>query len=321
MFVATELLPAIIRSRKRPVIFSRFGGIGDILCSFPAIPELIKRHSGRIFIYNCDPGSKCLPHLAGLPVRVTTTPQIGLVRFWYGWLIKKIYLFEYIAEVPGVISSEMLIQEFARTHGVIVADDHPRLENNPVACAKVKKLLGEQGPQGAARPLILLHAGPTSPIKEWPIACWTALVQGLHAHGCPVIFQLGVSKHLNFQSAQAPRIPGAISLVDALTLEETIALISLAHLFIGVDSGLLHIAASVQTPAVGIWGPTSPLMYFSNSDARSFVTSQIACQGCQHRYPRLHWVTGCPHDIACMKSIPVKEVLNACLATLKLEKA
>jgi ADP-heptose:LPS heptosyltransferase len=311
------ILPIILRSGKRPVIFSRWGGIGDMLCSFPAVQELIKRHPGRVCIYNCPADFQCLPGLAGLPVRTTTTPYIGLVRYWYGWLLKKFYAFDYRDEIPGVTPTEMLIQEFAHTHGVMVPNDHPRLKINPATFAALNKALARHGSVAEARPRIVIHPGPSWRVKEWPDSAWSTLVQQLHEHGYTAIFQLGINKHLNYATAQAAQIPGVISLVDALPLEETIALISQADLFIGIDSGLLHAAASVETPAVSVWGPTSPLMLFSRNDARSFVTSGVTCQGCQHRFPRLHWATGCPNDIQCMKSISVEEVLAACLSRLK----
>jgi hypothetical protein len=53
---------------------------------------------------------------------------------------------------------------------------------------------------------------------------------------------------------------------------------------------------------------------------KNFVVSDVECQGCYHRLPRLHWVTGCPHDIKCMKTLPVDAVLNACLERLKTAK-
>jgi hypothetical protein len=51
-------------------------------------------------------------------------------------------------------------------------------------------------------------------------------------------------------------------------------------------------------------------------DAQNCVVSRIECQGCHHRIPRIHWETGCPYDIACMKNIPVAEVLATCLRLL-----
>lgn len=315
--MVTVILPAILHSRKKPVVFFRWAGLGDILCSFPAVFELVKRHPGHVFIYNCHPDFECLPRLGGLPVRTTTTPQIGIVRYWYGWLLKNFYSFDYIDEVPGVVPVEILIQEFARSNGVMVSDAHPRLEVTQAVSAALEEKLSKLGASSRSRPRIVIHPGPTWRIKEWPDSAWSALVQQLRQHDYDAVFQLGVNRHAGFNSVQAPVIPDTMSVVDQLSLEETVALISSADLFIGVDSGLLHVAASVRTPAVGLWGPTSPQMLFSPAVARSFITSQVECQGCQHRYPRLHWVTGCPSNIACMKAITIEEVLNACLNLLK----
>ena len=127
------------------------------------------------------------------------------------------------------------------------------------------------------------------------------------------------SQHCFSKYAQVavPTVPGAVSLLDAFTVEECIAAIASAKLFIGIDSGLLHMAAAVRTPAVGLWGCTSPRFFYAENVRKNFVVSDVACQGCYHRLPRLHWITGCPHDIRCMQEIRVEEMLSACLAKLK----
>jgi ADP-heptose:LPS heptosyltransferase len=142
------------------------------------------------------------------------------------------------------------------------------------------------------------------------------LIHELRGRGFTNIVQVGSARHLAMGTVGAITLPGVLSWVDQLTLEESIALISQANLFVGIDSGMLHIAAAVQTPAVGLWGPTSSHLRFSPANARSFVTSRVECQGCHHRVPRLHWMTGCPFDIKCMKAIQVDEVLKACLSRL-----
>jgi ADP-heptose:LPS heptosyltransferase len=113
-----------------------------------------------------------------------------------------------------------------------------------------------------------------------------------------------------------PIVPGTVSLLDAFTTEECVAAIASAKLFVGIDSGLLHIAAATRTPAIGIFGMTLPQYRFSKKYREIFAVSLVECAGCEHRKPRLHWFTGCPHDIQCMKSITVPEVLEACLARL-----
>jgi ADP-heptose:LPS heptosyltransferase len=317
-YVVTVILPVIIRSRKRPIVFSRWGGIGDILCTLPAVSELIKRHPDCVYIYNCAPYAGCLPRMAGLPVQVTTMPDIGLVHFWYGRLFGGFYEFKYSEEAVHVISHEILHREFARLHGVTVGDEHPKLMNDPAAELGVKALLENHGFSRSKprQPVIVIHPGPTWAVKEWPVTAWVALVEKLGQNRYGKVFQLGTKNHANLQNAIAPEIPGVISLVDKLSLEETIALISMADLFIGIDSGLLHIAASVQTPAVGLWGPTAPRLLFSGKSSRFFLVGNVECVACHYRHPRLHWITGCPYDIKCMKAIPVEDVLANCLNCL-----
>ena len=55
VFVLTVIVPLILRTGKRPVIFSRYIGMGDIICTIPAARELMKRHPGATFIYDCRP--------------------------------------------------------------------------------------------------------------------------------------------------------------------------------------------------------------------------------------------------------------------------
>ena len=59
------------------------------------------------------------------------------------------------------------------------------------------------------------------------------------------------------------------------------------------------------------------LFRFAKNYRQHFVSTRVECAGCEHRKPRLHWVTNCPHNIQCMKQITVEEVLRACLKTLE----
>ena len=154
-------------------------------------------------------------------------------------------------------------------------------------------------------------------MKEWPREQWAQLVAALRAQGYTSIAQLGVGRYMNFGQVAVDTIPGVVSLVDLLSIEDCFALIGRAKLFVGIDSGLLHIAACTRTPSVAVWGPTSPQFFYADAVRKNFVVSDVACQGCYHRLPRLHWVTGCPHDIQCMKTLSVEKVLRACLTNLE----
>ncbi|MEI9863114.1 MAG: glycosyltransferase family 9 protein [Limisphaerales bacterium] len=166
------------------------------------------------------------------------------------------YLFSSDDDNPNAKPSEVYIKDFGRHFGLTLPDAHPQLHHSPATVDRVKSLLGKNGISSG--PLILIHAGPSWPVREWPQSSWAALVTELKQHGFAGIVQLGTRNHLPWGTVDGDAIPGVVSLVDQLTLEESAALIAQGGLFIGIDSGLLHIAAAAGTPAVGLWGPTSP---------------------------------------------------------------
>jgi ADP-heptose:LPS heptosyltransferase len=311
-YVIRVILPIILKTFRRPVIFSRGTGMGDIICTIPAARELMKRHPGATFIYNCHPDFTAVPRLAGIADLVTSLEPIGLIGYWYHFLLEGFYHFANSDDKPGEVTSKPMVAEFLRQFNLPITDEHPHLAAGPVAQEKVKSLLARKNLDAAS--LVLIHPGPSWTVKEWPRENWTHLVAALREKGFTDVAQLGVGRYMNFGQVEVPVIPGAVSLVDALTLEESIAIIAQAKLFIGIDSGLLHVAACTRTPAVGIFGPTSPQFYYAESNLKNFAVSTVECAGCHHRLPRLHWITGCPHEIKCMKTLGVDEVLSLCLA-------
>jgi len=314
-YVIGVILPLILKTFRRPVIFSRFTGMGDIICSIPAARELMKRHPGATFIYNCHPDFAAVPELAGIADRITSLEAIGLIGHWYRFLLAGYYHFSNSGDKPGKVRQEPMVAEFLRQFNLPITDEHPYLAAGPVAREKVKSLLARKNLDAAS--LVLIHPGPSWTVKEWPRESWTQLVAVLRENGFMNIAQLGVARYMNFGKVEVPVIPGVVSLVDAFTIEESIAIIAQARLFVGIDSGLLHIAAGTRTPAVGIFGPTTPQLLFEAGMLKDFVVSTVECAGCHYRLPRLHWITGCPHDIKCMKTLGTNEVEHACLVKLQ----
>lgn len=307
------VLPILVRTGRRPVIFAKYSGIGDIICTFPAALELKKRHPGATFIYNCHAEYACLPRLGGVTETVTTSQNIGLVGYWYRFLLGGYYLFASDDDDPTSTPKEVYIKDFGRVFGLSLSDEHPPLKSERATVERMKSLLKKKGVNG---PMAVIHTGPSWPVREWPRESWAGLAEDLARDGSAQVVQIGTSNHLVMGEGDKAPIPGTVSLMNELTLEESVALISLAQLFVGIDSGLLHIAVSTGVPAMGLWGATSPQFRFSERNRRFFVVSRVECQGCHHRSPRLHWVTGCPYDIKCMKTIAVDEVARASRAGL-----
>lgn len=96
------------------------------------------------------------------------------------------------------------------------------------------------------------------------------------------------------------------NLAGRLKLGESIAAISLCNVFVSNDSGLMHVAYSLNVPLAAIFGPTRPHKTGPLPEYHPRVKILYhppACAPCNDR--------DCPTDHACMKAVTVDEVLEA----------
>jgi heptosyltransferase-1 len=103
---------------------------------------------------------------------------------------------------------------------------------------------------------VLLH-GTSRADKEWPEDNWIAVGRALRQRGLGVMLPWGSEA----ERARSGRLSRAIegSVVPERTpLDETAKLIGAASLVVGVDTGLLHLAAALTVPLVGLFVATDP---------------------------------------------------------------
>jgi heptosyltransferase-2 len=109
--------------------------------------------------------------------------------------------------------------------------------------------------------------------------------------------------------------PEVLDLSGKTTIAEAVALISRSRLFIGNDSGLLHIAVATETPTVAIFGATSHRQVIPFSDRTIVVRKDMPCSPCFFHAPLLEF--SCPYDTLCLRSIEVADVMVAVEKLLK----
>jgi heptosyltransferase-1 len=171
----------------------------------------------------------------------------------------------------------------------------------------------------ASAKIVVIHPGPTWKVKEWPMAYWQSLVNGLRKSASVRIFQIGAHRHVTLGAIEAVALQGVESLVEKLSLEDIAALLTVTNLFIGIDSGMIHMAGAADTSSIGIFGPTDPARILRYPGAVG-LSHPLPCSFCHHRQPRLHYQSGCPHDIACMTRLRPETVLERSLELLAAEK-
>ncbi|UFN49835.1 glycosyltransferase family 9 protein [Roseomonas sp. OT10] len=110
----------------------------------------------------------------------------------------------------------------------------------------------------------ILALGPTANWsgKVWPAERFEALAAALTAPGGPLpgarIVLLG-GPGAQERAMAAPLVaalPGALDLIGRLSLPEAAAVLRRCALFVGNDSGLMHLSAAAGTPTLGLFGPT-----------------------------------------------------------------
>jgi ADP-heptose:LPS heptosyltransferase len=108
-----------------------------------------------------------------------------------------------------------------------------------------------RGPTGAGK-FIAIFPGSGSPAKNWPPERFAALAR-LLAEESRALFVLGPA-----EAGLEQKLCGAHPVVGGLPLGTVAALARFASAFVGVDSGVSHLAAAAGTPGVVLFGPTEP---------------------------------------------------------------
>jgi lipopolysaccharide heptosyltransferase I len=148
----------------------------------------------------------------------------------------------------------------------------------------------------------IVNPGGGWPTKLWPAAAYGQLADWLYVeHGLVSFITYGPGEESLVQAVAAGAKTGAAR-PFASTLKQFVALARRASLFVGGDTGPLHLAAASGTPIVGIYGPTSPERNGPFDKRDVVVGRDLWCRPDCHRRSCWHW--------ECM-DIPVSAVARA----------
>lgn len=129
------------------------------------------------------------------------------------------------------------------------------------ARAHARQYLLRRGVRPGGPPLLAIHPGGAGlhGVKRWPAERFAEVADELTEQWDARVLLLGGADEVDLAQSVAEKMrTRPIVVAGNLPLLESFALIEACDLYIGNDSGLLHAAAALGTPYVGVFGPTNP---------------------------------------------------------------
>lgn len=237
------------------------GGVGDFLCTFPALSALAEKFSIDV---------------AGIPERAMLACAAGIAETAHD--LERTG-FESVFSRPND-----RLRSFATKYDealVWMADDDGRIQRNLVSagiprvrcfagipprdwnehaahwygrCAGTPISLPYSAPfpKVVANVDVVIQPGSGSRSKNWPLARFEDLAIRLDHEGYRVAWCLGPAE---------AEWPTRHHMLPPMPLVELAGVLAGARLFVGNDSGICHLAAAAGCPTVAIFGPTNPTLW------------------------------------------------------------
>lgn len=296
--MVAKISPALSKSGPslpmRSILLIKTSSLGDVVHAMPAVTDIRRAHSQARITWLVEDS---FAPLARLHPAVDEVIAVA-TRRWRSHLIApatwremaafrrdlRSRAFDRVVDVQGLIRSALLaamargqrhgydarsIREplaswFYDVRHAVSRDQHAVVRNRTLAGLSLDYTpdpaidygLRRSAAGASARYAVLLH-GTSRARKEWRESDWIGLGQWLSGQGLGVVLPWGNEA----ERVRSERIGSAVkgSEVPARRpLDETAKVVAGASLVVGVDTGLLHLAAAYRVPLIGIFLATDP---------------------------------------------------------------
>jgi heptosyltransferase-2 len=165
------------------------------------------------------------------------------------------------------------------------------------------------------RPVVAFAPGAVGPSKRWPF--YAELGRQLAAEG-NMVWVIGGPGETQLAAEIVQTDPANIRDLTGAELRDAILALAAANAAVSNDSGLLHVAAALGTPAIGIFGPTSPWHWAPLNPISAVIetTAELSCRPCHKPVCRLGHHR-CMQDIAPERVAVATRSILASLAALE----
>jgi predicted lipopolysaccharide heptosyltransferase III len=214
----------------------------------------------------------------------------------------------YSTVVSGAADSHRIERDLAALVplGVVAEQRVPRMWLTSEDDAKAERLVQDLG-ISPDRPWVVLQPGARYWFKAWPVERFAELADRLSDRfGCQVLVGGSRQETALTESVVARAKSPLLSIAGRSDVRTLAALVKRSTLFVGNDTGAMHIAAAMGTPVVALFGPSNPREWGPRGGPAAVVYKGLDCRICFHPTCRRG-------EENCMRLITVDEVWAACL--------
>ncbi|PIT99664.1 MAG: glycosyltransferase family 9 protein [Bdellovibrionales bacterium CG10_big_fil_rev_8_21_14_0_10_45_34] len=214
--------------------------------------------------------------------------RVGVKSRWQSWLCLNAGLRQKrsLSEQHESCYSDELVKHLAEKIGVVP-------QNRPFNWLRLKRPVGEGSrdrhrEMQVSRKYIVVHPGMGGSARNWPASSYIQLIEKLIENGLVVITGTAADERwlepirvwLEMQNdSKKTRIYWSVGKVDLLGLAEVL---SQAKALVAPSTGVLHLAASMGTPTVGIFSPVrvqAPTRWGARGARVKNLSPQVDCPG------------------------------------------
>ncbi|MBZ9847717.1 glycosyltransferase family 9 protein [Mesorhizobium sp. CA14] len=246
--------------------------------------------------------SRIMQRVIGAPLRVGYNPPDRPLKFW------EVQPANIFADARGHGGAHYLYRYLSPLEalGIEICEVTPRLEPTPVGRSASAQVLARSNL--ATKAFIAVHAGAGFEGRRWQPERFAAVIDEVYTTtGLRSLLVGGPDESATAQAILNMAMSPLMSVVGELSLETLTALLADAFIFLGNESGPMHLAASVGTPVVGLYGLTPPDIWGPLGVLHRTVEPPLPCQCvapdlCKH---------GNASAVYCVHRLPVAKVAQA----------
>jgi len=244
--------------------------------------------------------SALIPWLANIPFRIGYRGELrfGLINLALDNPSK--------INRPPMVEHYLALSQLLNDDALSFSETAPKLNVSPIAKASVENKL-QSADINRDSIYVICPGAEYGPTKRWPTANFALLADRLleQNKNSQIILLGSKSDRALAQeiTSQAKKLSNIHNWCGNTSLDEAIALIGMSKAVVSNDSGLMHIAAALQTPQVAIFGSSDPAHTPPLSDMAKIIWLNLPCSPCHKR--------ACPlGHLKCLKDILPEQVLT-----------